>query len=127
MRIYRGFTPSLSAILLGSAVLVGCSSVNLPEGMHSQAKALISQAETSGAREEAPSLLRTAEKNLSEAEMAMSKEQAKPAKIYLERAIADAELALAKTSAAKAEDAAKEIRESIEMIERETITSRSYE
>lgn len=104
-------------LVMTIVVLSGCASIQPPKKLSVQADTLIKQAKVIGAEEHAPVILRDANLNFEEGQMAMNQGEYRKAKRALERAVVDAEFAVAKTGAAKSKKSAKEISESLEIID----------
>lgn len=110
----------LIAVFITLFILGACASgPEAPDTLLSQAESSIREAESADADRHAPVALREAKKNLSAAKSHIAKENYQAARKLLEKTIADADFATAKSDAKKSENAAEEVRESLEVLERE--------
>lgn len=110
----------LIAVFITLLILGACASgPEAPDTLLSQAESSVRQAESADADEHAPVALREAKKNLSAAKSHIAKENYEMAKRLLEKTIADADFATAKSNAEKSQRAADEVRENLEVLERE--------
>lgn len=108
--------------LIAPAVLVlasACSTVQPPTTLLTQAQERVRQAESVGAEESAPLVLREAQQYLSEAEKSMQKEHFEEAQPLLEKSLISSELAIARTGSQKAQKAAEEIEKNLDLLRRE--------
>lgn len=104
------------AICMTTGALAACASTPDPNPEIEAARALVSQAEQSGAAEFAGKDLETARDRLRLAEDADKAHQDDDAQRYANEATVNAKLAIANTAAAKAESAAVENREGVEAL-----------
>lgn len=116
------------ALVLASA----CSTVQPPTSLLTQAQERVRQAESVGAEESAPLILREAQQYLNEAEQLMQKEDFEEAQPVLEKSLISSELAIARTGSQKAQKAAEEIEKNLDLLRREAApsanrTSSSYQ
>ena len=100
-------------------VLVSCASTKPPTQELARTEAVINQADQVGAEEYAPLEIREARKKLQQARELESEEKYEEAKRMAIRAEVDAELAEAKTLSEKAQNAVKQLRESIKLLKEE--------
>ena len=100
-------------------VLVSCASTKPPTQELARTEAVINQADQVGAEEYAPLEIREARKKLQQARELESEEKYEKAKRMAIRAEVDAELAEAKTLSEKAQNAVKQLRESIKLLKEE--------
>jgi hypothetical protein len=107
------------AACIAAAVLAGCASVPDPNPEIEAARALVTQAEQSGAAEFAGKDLETARDRLRLAEDADEAHNDADAQRYAGEASVNAKLALANTAADKAEQAAVQNREGVEALREE--------
>jgi len=103
-------------VLSGWVALSGCASTPAPLDQMGRSEAALSDAEESGAREYSPLELREAQKKYEKAKAAMAQEDNQVAKQLAEEAEIDAVLADVTARSTKAQQAAKEIRESIRLL-----------
>ncbi len=99
--------------------IAACSTVQPPATLVTQAQERVRQAESVGADDAAPLVLREAQQHLSEAERAMQKEQFEEARLLLEKSLINSELAIAQTNASNAKKAAEEIEKNLDLLRRE--------
>jgi len=107
------------AICIATGALAACASTPDPNPEIQAARALVSQAEQSGAAEFAGEDLETARDRLRLAEDADKSHQDDDAQRYADEASVNARLAIANTAAAKAESAAVENRKGVEALREE--------
>ena len=107
------------AICIATGALAACASTPDPNPEIEAARALVSQAEQSGAGEFANKDLETARDRLKLAEDADEAHQDDDAQRYADEASVNAKLAIANTAAAKAETAAVENKEGVEALREE--------
>lgn len=112
---------AISAALAGMLALGGCASSSPRPANEklSQAELAVSLAQRSNAVDFAALELRLAEDNLQKAKGAMEKREFDQAQRFAEQALADAQLAQAKAQAAAANNAKKDVSESIETLKKE--------
>lgn len=99
--------------------VAACSTVQPPNTLVTQAQERVRQAESVGADDAAPLVLREARQHLTEAEKAMQKEQFEEARLLLEKSLINSELAIAQTNSSNAEKAAEEIEKNLDLLRRE--------
>lgn len=99
--------------------IAACSTVQPPATLVTQAQERVRQAESVGADEAAPLVLREARQQLTDAERAMQKEEFEEARLLLEKSLINSELAIAQTNASSAEKAAEEIEKNLDLLRRE--------
>lgn len=112
----RPFHFILPAALMFTAA---CSTVQPPTTLLTQAQERVRQAESVGAEESAPLVLRDAQQYLNEAEKSMQKERFDEAQQLLEKSMISSELAIARTGSSKAQKAAEEIEKNLDLLRRE--------
>ena len=106
------------AVLLAAFALNGCSSpAPRPDNALVRAKTAVDQATTAGSGQYAAVDLSTAGSKLQSANAEESKGNYKQARYLAEESQVDAELALAKTQDAKAQEAAKQVRQGNEALQ----------
>ena len=103
--------------------IAACSTVQPPATLVTQAQERVRQAESVGADDAAPLVLREARQHLSEAERAMQKEEFEEARLLLEKSLINSELAIAQTNSSNAKKAAEEIEENLDLLRRETTSN----
>ncbi len=96
-----------------------CSTVQPPNTLVTQAQERVRQAESVGADNASPLVLREARQHLNEAQKAMEKEQFSDARLLLEKSLINAELAIAQTNSKNAVKAAEEIEKNLDLLRRE--------
>ena len=107
-------------VILGLLLFMGaCASSKIPAPSTSDAESKIRQAEQAGAQEYAPLELRNARKKVEQAKTLVQQEQNEQALRKVEEASVDAELAMVKARSAKAQEAVKQLRETIDTLRRE--------
>lgn len=109
-----------------------CSTVQPPNTLMTQAQERVRQAESVGADQSAPLVLREAQQHLNDAQRSMQRERYEEAQQALEKSLISSELAIARTSSTKAQKAAEEIEKNLDLLRRESTpdprsTSYSYE
>lgn len=110
--------PLPAAALVSALILAGCAGTPpRPDAEMNAAEAAITQAESAGARDTAPKLLKQANDKVEEARALIDEEEYVPAQRLLEQATSDARLAGAQARTAQAERAVKELNETIEMLQ----------
>jgi len=107
------------AVWVAAGALAACASTPDPNPEIEAARALVSQAEQSGAAEFAGKDLEIARDRLRLAEDADKSHQDDDAQRYADEASVNAKLAIANTAAAKAESAAVENKEGVEALREE--------
>lgn len=106
-------------MIVGIGLLTACGSTNPPTQQLTETRMVIQQAEQVGAQEYAPLALRDAGIKLEQAREAVENEDYEKAIRLLEHARVDAELAQIKALSGKAQEAARELRESIRVLKEE--------
>lgn len=106
-------------IVFSLVFAAACSTVQPPNTLVTQAQERVRQAESAGAENAAPLVLREARQQLSEAERAMQKEEFDDARLLLEKSLINSELAIAQTSSSSAKKAAEEIEKNLDLLRRE--------
>lgn len=101
------------------ALLASCASSKPPTQELARTQAAINQADQVGAQDYAPLEFREARKKLQKAKQLSSDGQHEKAKRLADRAEVDAQLAEAKALSAKAQNAVKQLRESIRLLKEE--------
>lgn len=112
---------SRAAIPLCLATMVACSVVQPPNTLATQARESVQRAESLGADETAPLVLREANQYLSQAEQAMQREDFKEATRLLEKSLINADLAIARTNSQKSQQAAEEIEQNLEALRNKAV------
>lgn len=118
----RKSRPALAAVLLGSLILVGCSS-NPPKEQFAVTESAVRSALSSEATRYAPVEMSEAQRKFREAERAMQSENFEEARRLAEQAEWDARVAERKARAAKAQQAAEEARRGVEELREESLRS----
>ena len=126
-RLRRLATPGVLALALMflSACASSGPSVAVVDQTLMQASTAVSEAEELGAQEYAPLAFSDAQDKMREAQQAKADGNHAKAVRLADEAVVDAEYAEMKTLAAKAEEAAKELRESIRTLREEAATDQS--
>lgn len=110
---------------------IGCSTVQPPNSLATQARERIQQAQSVGADRAAPLALREANQYLSQAEDAIRAQRYKEATHLLEKSLANSELAIVRTSSSKAQKAADQIEQDLQILQEESLnrqtSTTSYE
>jgi len=111
----------LAMMITLAGMLSACASSNIPKPTDTVAKAEtnISQAEQVDAGDYAPLEIREAKKKVGEAQELMNDENYADAKRKAEKAMVDAELAEVKSRSAKAQNAVKQLKKSINTLKKE--------
>lgn len=122
----RHAAPIGCAAVMAALLLGGCAG-NEPRPDHrlDTARAAITEAESSGAREVAPVLLNQARNKIDAARRHMSREEYAEARRLLEESTADARLAKARAATAQAQQAVDELNETIRMLRERMLEERS--
>lgn len=106
--------------IIGLVAATGaCASSNIPAPNTSQAESMIGQAEEAGAQEYAPLQLRNARKKIEQAKALVEREEYEEATRLTEEASIDAELATVTSRSQKAQEAVKQLRETIDTLRKE--------
>ena len=108
--------PQLSLLVVAAGALAGCASTTNPKPEIEAARALVTQADQSGAAEFAGADVQTAHDRLKLAEQANAANHDEEAERYAAEAGIKAKLALARASADKAERAAQESARGVEAL-----------
>ncbi len=106
-------------LLLLSLSLYACASTPAPVGSVAKAETAVEQAREAKADEHAPLLLRSASQKADDARAAMKRKDYTQARRLAEEAQIDAELAQQTALSARAQQAASELRNSLELLRRE--------
>ncbi len=96
---------AMAALLLGSTVLIGCSSTPKPDAELALSQQAVQSAVAAGGAEYAPVELKTAQDKLREADEAMKREDYVKARRLANEVTVDAQLAASISQAAKAQAA----------------------
>ena len=115
----RGAATAMAIALALSGAACASAPEIKPDRQLASAETSIEFAEENGAREYGPGALDRAKAQLDQAEIAAANEEYELALRLAERAELDAELAMAKTNHLKAEQALREIQESIRLLRAE--------
>lgn len=103
--------------------VAACSTVQPPNTLITQAQERVRQAESVGAEDAAPLVLREARQYLNEAEKSMQKERFEEARLLLEKSLINSELAIAQTGSTNAQKAAEQIEKNLDLLRREASPS----
>lgn len=111
-----------SSLLMSSvlALVTGCASVAPPREQVGAAEAGVRQANATKASQYAPTELRMASDKLAQAQTAMHEEKYDKARRLAEEALVEAQLAESKARTAEAQQTARNMREAINSLRRET-------
>lgn len=94
-----------------AALMTGCASAPPPVEQMAVSRAAVTSANSAGANEFSPTLLKSTEDKMAAAERAMTKKDYTLAQQLAEQAQVDAQLAVARTQSAKAQKAAEAVQE----------------
>ncbi len=108
------------SLIAAACVLAACASgPERPDQLLAQTELRIDSAEDAQAGREAPLELRTARDQLSDARRSIQAEDYAAARRNLEKALVNADYAIAKSRSVQAQEAAEEVRETIDTLRRE--------
>jgi len=110
---------SYGLILSSLCLTISCASSKPPTEQVARTEAAINQANQVGAQDYAPLQLRNARKKLTQAKSLIQHKKYDEAKRMAERAKVDAELAEETSLSKKAQDAVKQLKESIKILKQE--------
>lgn len=110
------------SVALCIAALAACASVEPPDTLATQARESVEHAQSVGAEEQAPLLLREANQQLAKGEEAMQKDEHEEARRYFEKSMINSELAVARTNAERSRIAAQQINENLDALKNQTST-----
>lgn len=104
------------------AALAACASVEPPDTLATQARESVEHAQSIGAEEQAPLVLREANQQLAKGEQAMQEDEHEEARRFFEKAVINSELAVARTNAERSRRAAQEINENLDALRNQSST-----
>ena len=110
---------NILALLTGTALTAGCSTVQPPREKMGAAEMAIQQAEISKAPQYAGAELRMAQDKLEQAKRAMDDERYQDARRLAEQASVDAQLASSRAQSVEAQQVVDDMRETIESLRQE--------
>jgi hypothetical protein len=106
-------------MICAALVLAGCAASQPPTALLTRTEEAIARAEESGAKEDAPLELRSAQKKREDAPIALKEKDMDKAQRLVEEALIDAEVAEVAARSSKAQKAVAQIRASIEAMRQE--------